>query len=89
MEDRRPLIIGLTIAFTAISVISVTTRLLTRAFLVKRTGADDSQSFQRIFQRDEADGVLVLIAVSLVLAIGYSSVVALCELRDDSITPSD
>ncbi|PVH93948.1 hypothetical protein DM02DRAFT_207545 [Periconia macrospinosa] len=41
MDDKRGQIVRLNIAFMTVSVIAISTRLLTRVFLVKRVGADD------------------------------------------------
>jgi hypothetical protein len=43
MEDRRPAIVGVTIAFQVLSWVSMAMRLYVRRFKVKRVGSDDSK----------------------------------------------
>ena len=44
MEDRRPAIVGVIIAFQVVSWMALAMRLYVRHFMVKRVGWDDSMS---------------------------------------------
>ncbi|KAM5357339.1 hypothetical protein ACJZ2D_016362 [Fusarium nematophilum] len=74
MEDLRSSIIGLNIALMLLSILTITTRLSTRAFVVKKVGADDGWcSSCNIASKWRIENHTVLIAIALLFGLALST----------------
>ena len=80
MEDRRTSIFGLNIALAILSILAITSRLSTRAFIVKNVGAEDGWcSFCNVASKWRSNNNTVLIAIAFLFGLTLSTLYMLCE----------
>jgi hypothetical protein len=79
MQDKRPLIFGLSGALIALSTIAITARLISRGVLLKRLGPDDGMCLIQIpLWYQLIMNYTVLISIALLLAVALCSLYMLC-----------
>ncbi|KAH7124487.1 hypothetical protein EDB81DRAFT_911243 [Dactylonectria macrodidyma] len=74
MDDLRPSILGLNIALMILSILAITARLSTRAFIVKKIGADDGWcSSCNVAYKWLSDNNTVLISIAFLFGLALST----------------